>query len=80
MLSLESSSIGLQSCSHDANCYLQDFFALRFRFRFRFRVRCMSSSADIEASVVEVGGESKLHEDLSKVHRHIGCCNSQARV
>ena len=34
----------------------------------------MSSSADIEVSAVEVGGESKLHEGLSKVHRHIGCC------
>ena len=49
---------------------LQDVFALGFRFG----VRCMSSSADIEVSAVEVGGESKLHEGLSKVHRHICCC------
>ena len=41
---------------------LQDVFALGFRFR----VRCMSSSADIEVSAVEVGGESKLHEGLSE--------------
>jgi hypothetical protein len=44
-------------------CFLQDVLVLGFRFR----VRCMSSSADIEVSAVEVGGESKLHEDLSKV-------------
>ena len=71
--------VGLQSCSHDANFFsLQDVFALGFMIN--FRVRCMINSADFEVTLVEIGGKSKLHEDLSKVHIHIGCCISQARV
>lgn len=32
----------------------------------------MSNSAEIEDTIVEVGGESKVHKDLSDVHLHIG--------
>jgi hypothetical protein len=32
----------------------------------------MSNSAEIEDTIVEVGGESKVHKDLADVHMHIG--------